>query len=241
LDLAAAHGHGLLCAAGGLRQHRKLLLARGLKNRQQTAVRVALGASRGRLVRSALLESVTLSLIGGAGGVAVAQMLSTETPAVVQFTSKIDSEKIADEITIQTTLAEKVRLPDGTSIPKGTQLNAIVSRKTNSTEDKLELVSRFTEARLKKQHVLPGRATILAVATRQFTESGNASVIETLLPVPRDLSNQSDEIFTQNVLPGTDLHASASSNDSGLLVSTQGKGIVLPMWTKLALAITGGH
>jgi putative ABC transport system permease protein len=49
-----------------------LLLARGLKNRQQTAVRVALGASRRRLVKNALLESVTLSLIGGAAGVAVA-------------------------------------------------------------------------------------------------------------------------------------------------------------------------
>ena len=49
-----------------------LLLARGLKNRQQTAVRVALGASRGRLVRKALLESVALALIGGAAGVAVA-------------------------------------------------------------------------------------------------------------------------------------------------------------------------
>jgi putative ABC transport system permease protein len=49
-----------------------LLLARGLKNRQQMAVRIALGASRGRLVRNALLESITLSLIGGAAGVAVA-------------------------------------------------------------------------------------------------------------------------------------------------------------------------
>jgi putative ABC transport system permease protein len=49
-----------------------LLLARGLKSRQQTAVRVVLGASRRRLVRTALLESVTLSLIGGAAGMAVA-------------------------------------------------------------------------------------------------------------------------------------------------------------------------
>ncbi|MGA9983280.1 MAG: ABC transporter permease [Acidobacteriaceae bacterium] len=49
-----------------------LLLARGLRNRQQTAVRIALGASRGRLVRKALLESVALALIGGAAGVAVA-------------------------------------------------------------------------------------------------------------------------------------------------------------------------
>jgi putative ABC transport system permease protein len=49
-----------------------LLLARGLRNRQQTSVRVALGASRGRLVRNALLESVALSLIGGMAGVTVA-------------------------------------------------------------------------------------------------------------------------------------------------------------------------
>jgi len=49
-----------------------LLLARGLRNRQQTAVRVALGASRGRLVRKALLESLVLAFIGGASGLAVA-------------------------------------------------------------------------------------------------------------------------------------------------------------------------
>ena len=49
-----------------------LLLARGLRNRRQTALRVALGASRGHLIRNALLESVVLSLLGGAAGVVVA-------------------------------------------------------------------------------------------------------------------------------------------------------------------------
>jgi predicted permease len=49
-----------------------LMLARGLKDRPQTSIRVALGSSRGRLVRRALLESVTLSIIGGALGIGVA-------------------------------------------------------------------------------------------------------------------------------------------------------------------------
>lgn len=49
-----------------------LLLARGLKDRQQTAIRVTLGAPRGRLVRKALIESLALAVIGGAAGVAVA-------------------------------------------------------------------------------------------------------------------------------------------------------------------------
>ena len=49
-----------------------LLLARGLKDRRQTAVRAALGASRGRLVRKALAESLTLSVLGAAAGIAVA-------------------------------------------------------------------------------------------------------------------------------------------------------------------------
>jgi putative ABC transport system permease protein len=49
-----------------------LMLARGLKDRAQTSVRVALGASRGRLMRKALVECVILALIGGALGIGVA-------------------------------------------------------------------------------------------------------------------------------------------------------------------------
>lgn len=49
-----------------------LLLARGLKDRPQTAVRAALGASRGRLVHKALAESLTLSVFGAVAAIAVA-------------------------------------------------------------------------------------------------------------------------------------------------------------------------
>jgi putative ABC transport system permease protein len=59
----------LLVACGNLAN---LMLARGLKERGQTSVRVALGASLARLIRKALVECVLLAVIGGALGVAVA-------------------------------------------------------------------------------------------------------------------------------------------------------------------------
>jgi predicted permease len=51
-----------------------LLLARGTARRAQTAVRLALGANRGRLIRQSLTESVVLSVFGGIAGLAVAYL-----------------------------------------------------------------------------------------------------------------------------------------------------------------------
>jgi putative ABC transport system permease protein len=59
----------LLVACGNIAN---LLLARGRRDRSETALRAALGASRARLVGKALAESLTLALFGAVAGIVVA-------------------------------------------------------------------------------------------------------------------------------------------------------------------------
>ena len=61
-----------------------LLLARGAATRGETAIRVALGAPRHRLLRQTLTESVLLAVLGGVGGLAVA-FAGTRTILLVAF------------------------------------------------------------------------------------------------------------------------------------------------------------
>jgi putative ABC transport system permease protein len=67
--LLVAAGCVLLVACGNVAN---LMLARGLKDRAQTSIRVALGAPRTRLLRKSLVECIVLAAIGGALGIGVA-------------------------------------------------------------------------------------------------------------------------------------------------------------------------
>src|SRR5947209_6550178 len=60
-----------------------LLIARGFMRQKEIAVRLSLGASRGRLVRQLLVESLVLSFAGGLFGIALAVALTQGLLALV--------------------------------------------------------------------------------------------------------------------------------------------------------------
>jgi putative ABC transport system permease protein len=77
-----------------------LLMARGVARRSEFALRAALGASRTRLVRQLLIESVVLSVFGGLAGLVIA---SWATQALVSLTAGALTAATAASIRLDTT------------------------------------------------------------------------------------------------------------------------------------------
>jgi predicted permease len=94
----------LLIACGNVAN---MLLARGTARRREIAVRAALGATRGRLIRQLLGEGLVLSTLGGAAGILIAWWAgralsgfgSNVFPVPISFDFSIDGRVLAFALT----------------------------------------------------------------------------------------------------------------------------------------------
>jgi predicted permease len=69
-----------------------LLLARGLARRRDLAVRLAIGASRARIVRESLVESVILALAGGVAAAVLCRWMSTGVRLLMPYSLAVGFE-----------------------------------------------------------------------------------------------------------------------------------------------------
>ncbi len=70
-----------------------LLLARGASRQREFAIRSAMGATRGRIVRQLVIESMLCAIAGGAVGIAIGSWLIAELTSIVTVNAGIDGLK----------------------------------------------------------------------------------------------------------------------------------------------------
>jgi hypothetical protein len=172
--------------------------------------------------------------------VAPAQTNTSKTAGVVELTHDVDANKLATGATIQTRLIQAVHLPDGTTLPRGTWMDATVEPDDMQIDARVKLALRFTDAKTKNGKTVPIKAMIIAVATQPQPVINDPDLLETMLPVSSSLNNETQGVDDIGIASGVDMHSKTSSQNSGVFVTNKKNDVKLPNGTKMALAITSG-
>jgi putative ABC transport system permease protein len=191
--LLAAVGAVLLIACANVAN---LLLARGVTRRREIAIRAALGAGRGRIVRQLLTESLILAIVAGAAGV----LLSLWGVAALVAASPIQIPRLHDVHIDRAVLLFAALLSTATGIVFGLVPAFQVSR--SDASETLKDTARGTGAQgARTRQVL----VVAEVAVSLLLLAGAGLLARTLLNLQRvDLGFVADRALAMEIsLPDT--------------------------------------
>lgn len=157
-------------------------------------------------------------------------------PARAALSMNLDAKRTHSGHPIRASLAETVRLKDGTELPSGTALIGDVATDDMQIKGTSKLALRFTQARLKDGKIIPIKATIVAVYPPEDENAEGYDVVAGDQD-PNNWTNQTLQVDQIGALSGVDLHSKIASNNSGVFVSTRKDDVKLTQGSEIALAI----
>ena len=176
-----------------------LLIARGLQRRGEFALRASLGASRARLVRQLVIESLVLSFLGGAAGLAVAYWATAALVALSADAFRLGS---AEPITLDATcLLFTFAVSTATALVFG----LVPALQAGGTEPQSALRERIRGTTIdRRQQRMRGVLVAAEVALAVVLLVGASLLLRTLATLVRvDPGFQPNDTLTMNLFLGT--------------------------------------
>jgi len=153
-----------------------VLLARATTRRREIAVRLAIGAGRGRLIRQMLVESTLLFLIGGSGGLVLARLMTgallsllPAVPLPIDVTVALDGRAVVFTLTLSLVAAILSGLAPACHAARGEVVGALKSDAQGGPE-RIWLRHAFVVSQVALSIVLVVGAGLFARALQRASE-----------------------------------------------------------------------
>jgi predicted permease len=153
-----------------------VMLARATARRREIAVRLAIGAGRGRLIRQMLVESMLLFLVGGGAGLLLARVMTTllvsllpTLPVPVDVTLALDTRAVAFTLALSLVAAVLSGLAPALSESKAEMVSALKADARGGPE-RLRLRNAFVVSQVAFSIVLVVGAGLFVRALNRATE-----------------------------------------------------------------------